>query len=73
MAGDEIESEHYVVCGGCAENLGAHKPYFAQEHLTNNQIISSTGYCITKKKRFLLPNIHRSTPIKFIFITTILQ
>ncbi len=33
MAGDEIYSEHYVVCGVCAENLGAHKPYFAQEHL----------------------------------------
>jgi hypothetical protein len=33
MASDEIDSEHYVVCGVCAENLGAHKPYFAQEHL----------------------------------------
>ena len=33
MAGDEIYSEHYVVCGVCAENLGAHKPYFTQDHL----------------------------------------
>ena len=33
MADDEIDAEHYVVCGVCGENLGVHRPYFAQEHL----------------------------------------
>jgi hypothetical protein len=52
MTGEEIESEHYVVCGVYAENLGAHKPYFAQEHLTDNQIISSTGIVLRRKRGF---------------------
>jgi hypothetical protein len=31
--GEEIDSANYVICGVCGENLGIHRPYFAQEHL----------------------------------------
>jgi hypothetical protein len=27
------KNEDYVVCDVCGENLGEHRPYFAQEHL----------------------------------------
>jgi hypothetical protein len=33
MVEEEKDPEHYVVCGVCGENLGVHRPYFAQEHL----------------------------------------
>jgi hypothetical protein len=33
MQEEEKDSAHYVVCGVCGENLGVHRPHFAQEHL----------------------------------------
>jgi hypothetical protein len=33
MVEEEIDAAHYVVCGVCRENLGVHRPYFAQPHL----------------------------------------
>jgi hypothetical protein len=43
-----MASNEYVVCDVCGENLGAHKPYFAKEHL--QKYPDHTRYSVLSKK-----------------------
>jgi hypothetical protein len=46
---------YYVICGTCNENLGEHRPFFAEEHL--GKYPDHDGFVIVNEKRLTTPQM----------------
>lgn len=50
-----IMEKYYVICGSCNENLGEHRPFFAENHL--KKYPDHDGFIIINEKKLSTPRM----------------